>query len=123
MQGQISAAMQDVQLDEQSAHQECPEGTKSALLFKVKCGLSNVKSNTDRVFRKEGAYDRYDFKDAQGGVDRTVEAGQGLNDADFTLPDEYPELERPPLRKIDKYVLKSRKTEKKFLIKYFLVLN
>lgn len=103
MQGQFSAAMQDVQLDEKTAHEECPEDTKGALLFKMKCGISNVKSNADRVFRKEGAYDRYDFKDAQGGVDKTVEAGKGLNDADFVLPDEYPELERPALRKVDKY--------------------
>jgi len=103
MQGQFTNAMQDVQLDEQTAHQECPEDTTGALLFKVRGGITNVKSNAARVFRKEGAYDRYDFKDAQGGVDKTVEAGQGLNEADFALPDEYPELDRPALRKVDKY--------------------
>lgn len=103
MQGQFTNAMQDVQLDEQTAHQECPDDTTGALLFKVRGGITNVKSNAARVFRKEGAYDRYDFKDAQGGVDKTVETGQGLNDADFALPDEYPELDRPALRKVDKY--------------------
>lgn len=104
MQGQFTNAMQDVQLDEQTAHQECPEDTTGALLFKVKGGITNVKSNAARVFRKDGgAYDRYDFKDAQGGVDKTVATGQGLNDADFAMPEEYPELERPALRKVDKY--------------------
>ena len=104
MQGQFTNAMQDVQLDEQTAHQECPEDTTGALLFKVKGGITNVKSNAARVFRKDGgAYDRYDFKNAQGGVDKTVATGQDLNDADFALPEEYPELERPALRKVDKY--------------------
>ena len=104
MQGQFTNAMQDVQLDEQTAHQECPEDTTGALLFKVKGGITNVKSNAARVFRKDGgAYDRYDFKDAQGGVDKTVATGQDLNEADFALPEEYPELERPALRKVDKY--------------------
>ena len=103
MQKQFESAMQDVQLDEKAAHEECPEDTKGAFLFKMKGGISNMKSNADRVFRKEGAYDRYDFKDAQGGVDKTEASGQNLDDADFTLPDEYPELERPPLRKVDKY--------------------
>ena len=104
MQGQITSAMQDVQLDEQTAHQECPEDTGGALLFKVKGGITNVTSNAARVFRKDGgAYDRYDFKNAQDGVDKTVATGQDLNDADFALPEEYPELERPALRKVDKY--------------------
>ena len=104
MQGQFTNAMQDVQLDEQTAHQECPEDTTGALLFKVKGGITNVKSNAARVFRKDGgAYDRYDFKNAQGGVDKTVATGQDLNEADFALPEEYPELERPALRKVDKY--------------------
>ena len=104
MQGQFTNAMQDVQLDEQTAHQECPEDATGAMLFKVKGGITNVKSNAARVFRKDGgAYDRYDFKNAQSGVDKTVATGQDLNDADFALPEEYPELERPALRKVDKY--------------------
>lgn len=32
-----------------------------------------MKKNSDRVFRQEGAYDRYDFKDANEGIDKTVE--------------------------------------------------
>lgn len=32
-----------------------------------------MKKNSDRVFRKEGAYDRYDFKDANEGIDKTVD--------------------------------------------------
>ena len=102
-QGQFESVMQDVQLDEKTAHEDCPEDTKGAFLFKMKGGISNIKSNADRVFRKEGAYDRYDFKDAHGGVDKTVESGKDLKDEDFELPDEYPDLARPALRKVDKY--------------------
>ena len=102
-QGQFESVMQDVQLDEKTAHEDCPEDTKGAFLFKMKGGISNIKSNADRVFRKEGAYDRYDFKDAHGGVDKTVESGKDLKDEDFELPDEYPDLTRPALRKVDKY--------------------
>ena len=54
MQGQFTNAMQDVQLDEQTAHQECPEDTTGALLFKVKGGITNVKSNAARVSEKMG---------------------------------------------------------------------
>ena len=50
-------------LDEKTAHGECPEGLKEGIMFKMKCGVGAVSSNANRVFRKEGAYDRYDMKD------------------------------------------------------------
>ena len=46
--------------------------------------------------------DRYDFKDASEGIDKTV-AGAEYVPKDLEMPEEFPELERPPLRKIDKY--------------------
>jgi len=102
---QVGSAMHNVELDEREAHGECPEDVKGAFLFKLKGGISNVKSNAGRVFRAEGAYDRYDFKDAQDGIDKTEQmADQGYSEAALKLPNEYPELERPPLRKIDKYM-------------------
>ena len=54
-----------------------------------------------------GAYDRYDMKDAHEGIDKTVEGGgaAGYDEAALAMPEEYPELERPPLRKIDKYCM------------------
>jgi len=96
-------AFQNVQIDEQTAHEECPDDVKGALLFKMKSGISSVTGNANRVFRKEGAYDRYDFKDANQGIDPTVEGGGRVGDSSTALPEEYPDLDRPPLRKIDKY--------------------
>ena len=91
-------------IDEGEARGECPEGTKEALLFNAKVGLSKVSSNMGRVFRKEGAYNRYDFKDAHEGIDKTVEGAEGqYKESDLAMPTDFPELERPPLRKIDKY--------------------
>ena len=103
--GVVNSAVQDVTapVDDAAAHGDCPEDVKGALLFKMKVGMSNVKSNAGRVFRQEGAYDRYDFKDAHEGIDKTVEAHKDYNEADLQCPNEYPELERPPLRKVDKY--------------------
>ena len=39
MQGQFEAVMQDVQLDEKTAHEECPDDTKGAFLHKMKGGM------------------------------------------------------------------------------------
>merc|ERR1719357_1091238 len=61
-----------------------------------------MSSNANRVFRREGAYDRYDMKEEDAGIDKTVKRPS----VEFTKnmnPDDFPELERPPLRKIDKY--------------------
>ena len=44
-------------LDEKTAHGECPEGM-AGVMFKMKCGVGAVSSNANRVFRREGAYDR-----------------------------------------------------------------
>ena len=99
---QVDSAMQNVELDERAQHGECPDDTKGALLFKMQCGLSSMRSNAGRVFRQEGAYDRYDFKDAHEGIDKTVESGP-YDENKLAMPSEYPEMERPPLRKIDKY--------------------
>ena len=59
------------------------------------------------TFTVSGAYDRYDMKDAHEGIDKTVEGGgaAGYDEAALAMPDEYPELERPALRKIDKYCM------------------
>ena len=64
MSEQVNSTMQEVRadMDEATAHGECPEDVKGALLFKMKCGVANVQSNVGRVFRKDAAYDRYDFK-------------------------------------------------------------
>jgi hypothetical protein len=45
---------------------------------------------------------RYDFKDASEGIDKTV-GGTEYTSKDLEMPEEFPELERPALRKIDKY--------------------
>ena len=103
MQAGVESAFHSAQIDEQTAHEECPEDVKGALLFKMKSGVSAVTGNASRVFRMEGAYDRYDMKDATEGIDPTVEGGGRVGDSSMVLPDEYPELDRPPLRKIDKY--------------------
>ncbi|CAB4070511.1 SLC17A6_7_8 [Lepeophtheirus salmonis] len=96
-------AMRNVELDEKTQHEECPEDVKGAFLFKAKCGIANLTGNARRVFRKDGAYDRYDFKDASVAVDKTVESGGTYDIGGLDVPEEFPELERPKLRKIDKY--------------------
>ena len=101
VQAGMEAAFNNAHLDEKTAHEECPEDVKGAFMFKVKSGISSVSGNASRVFRKEGAYDRYDFKDANQGVDKTVE--NDLTAADLTNPEDFPELERPKLRKVDQY--------------------
>merc|ERR550539_2001937 len=70
----------------------------------MKCGVGAVSNNANRVFRREGAYDRYDMKDPSQGMDHTVPDGGQYDGTDFEMPEDHPELERPPLRKIDKYV-------------------
>jgi len=70
-------------------------------MFKIRSGISGVKKNKARVFKQEGAYDRYDFKDANEGVDKTIE--KKMDPTELAMPEDFPELERPPLRKIDKY--------------------
>jgi len=90
-------------LDEKTAHGECPEGM-AGVMFKMKCGVGAVSNNANRVFRREGAYDRYDMKDPSQGMDHTVPDGGQYDGTDFEMPEDHPELERPPLRKIDKYV-------------------
>ena len=102
MQAGMEAAFNNAHLDDKTAHEECPEDVKGALLFKLKSGVTAVSGNASRVFRRDAAYDRYDLKDANEGVDRTVE--NELSGRDLTNPEEFPELERPPLRKIDKYL-------------------
>jgi len=97
--GGVEAAFTSAQLDDKTAHQECPEDVKGAIAFKFKSGVSAFSGNAKRVFRRDAAYDRYDLKDANEGVDKTVE-DLGM---DLTNPEEFPDLERPPLRKIDKY--------------------
>jgi len=62
---QVGSALHNVELDEREAHGECPEDYKGAFLFKLKSGVGAVRSNAGRVFRQEGAYDRYDFKVAK----------------------------------------------------------
>ncbi len=103
VQEQVSAGLENVKLDEAAQHEECPEDFTGGMLFKIKCGMAAMRSNAHRVFRMEGAYDRYDFKDAHQGIDKTVEAAKAYDEANLKAPDEYPELERPPLRKVDKY--------------------
>ena len=53
-------------------------------------------------FIEKGAYDRYDLKDGDAGIDKTVKRPSVEFTKDLN-PDEFPELECPPLRKIDKY--------------------
>ena len=97
----VGAAFNSAHLDQREAHGECPEDVKGALIFKMKSGVSAVSGNASRVFRREGAYDRCDLKDAAEGVDP---AGADQYDGtDLNNPEEFPELERPNLRKIDKY--------------------
>ncbi len=101
----VASAMQNVEISEAEQHSERPEDVKGAFLHSMKSGLAGMKGNAGRVFRQSGAYDRYDFKDAHEGIDKTVEAAQSYDETKLQEPDEYPELERPPLRKIDKYCM------------------
>jgi len=103
MQEGVETAFSNVQLDEKTQHEECPDNVKDALLFKVKSGVSSVSSNANRVFRREGAYDRYDLKDGDAGIDQTVASRPSMEFTKNMNPEDFPELERPPLRKIDKY--------------------
>ena len=110
VQDQFRDAMHNVELDEGARNEECPEDVKGATVFKMKSGFSNITSNARRVFRKDEAYDRCDFKDAQEGIDKTVEGGwnrDGQYDADgLQMPDGVnPDLVRPSkIRKVDQYV-------------------
>ena len=113
-----SAVQQATEIDESAARQDCPEDYKEGLLFKVKCGVSNVKSNAARVFRSDEAYDRYDFKDAREGIDKTEGGGvESYDQNKLQMPSEYPELERPPLRKVRRNI--NMHVCKKILLKDF----
>jgi hypothetical protein len=105
MQEGVASAMHNVDISEQEAHAEAPDDTKGAFLHHMKSGFAGMKGNADRVFRKKGAYDRYDFKDAHEGIDKTVATAGDYDEGMLAMPEEYPELERPPLRKIDKYCM------------------
>ena len=72
MQEGMETAFHNVQLDDKTAREECPDNVKDALLFKMKSGVSAVSSNANRVFRREGAYDRCDLKNEEAGIDKTV---------------------------------------------------
>ena len=77
-------------------------------MFKMKCGVGAVSNNANRVFRREGAYDRldkksvclligffrYDMKDPSQGMDHTVPDGGQYDGTDFEMPEDHPELER-----------------------------
>ena len=102
----VASAMHNVTSDvsEAEAHGAAPEDAGGAFMFRMKTGMAGMRGNAERVFRQAGAYNRYDMKDAHEGIDKTVDGGT-YDEAGLALPDEYPELERPPLRKIDKYCL------------------
>ena len=72
VQDQFRGSMHNVELDEATRHEKCLEDVKGATMFKMKSGISNITSNARRVFRKDDAYTRFDFKDAQEGIDKTV---------------------------------------------------
>ena len=59
MQAGAEAAFNSATLDERTAHGECPEDVRGAMLFKLRSGVSAVSDNANRVFRREGAYNRY----------------------------------------------------------------
>jgi len=103
-QEQVRGAMQEVELDEATQHQECPEDTKGAVLFKVRSGLTSATQNARRVFRMDGdAYNRYDMKDAVEGMDHTVEGGVHQPNT-LAASGEDADLVRPQkIRKIDQY--------------------
>ena len=48
--------MHNVELDEATRHEECPEDVKGATMFKISSGISNRTSNARREFRKDEAY-------------------------------------------------------------------
>ena len=77
---------------------------KRGFVFKVKTGMAGMQGNAERVFRQAGAYNCYVMKDAPEGIDKIVEGGT-YDEARLALMDEYPDLERAPLRKIAKYCL------------------
>ena len=81
----------------------------AGVMFKMKCGVGAVSNNANRVFRREGAYDRldensvslfigflfrYDMKDPSQGMDHTVPDGGQYDGTDFEMPEDHPELER-----------------------------
>ena len=87
-------AFNSATLDEKTAHGECPDDVKGAIMFKMKCGVGAVSNNANRVFRKEGAYDRYDMKDPNLGMDHTVPDGGQYDGTDLTMPEDHLELDR-----------------------------
>lgn len=102
-QEQVRGAMQDVELDEATQHQECPDDTKGAMLFKMRAGLTKTTQNARRVFRMDDAYNRYDMKDAVEGMDHTVEGGVHQPNA-FAATGDEADLVRPQkIRKVDQY--------------------
>ena len=105
VQDQFRDAMQNVELDEGARNEECPEDVKGATMFKMKSGFSNMTSNAKRVFRMDDAYNRCDFKDAQEGIDKTVQ-GDTHDPDGLQMPDGLnPELVRPTkIRKVDQYL-------------------
>ena len=56
VQDQLRGAMHNVELDEATRHEECPEDVKGATMFKISSGISNRTSNARREFRKDEAY-------------------------------------------------------------------
>ena len=105
VQDQFRDAMHNVELDEGARNEECPEDVKGATMFKMKSGFSNMTSNAKRVFRMDDAYNRCDFKDAQEGIDKTVQ-GDTHDPDGLQMPDGLnPELVRPTkIRKVDQYL-------------------
>ena len=61
-QERVQGVMQDVELDEATRHQECPDDTTGAALFHLRSGITNATQNARRVFRMDDAYNRYDMK-------------------------------------------------------------
>jgi hypothetical protein len=59
MQAGAEAAFSSATMDQRTAHEECPEDVRGAMLFKLRSGVSAVSDNANRVFRREGAYNRY----------------------------------------------------------------
>jgi hypothetical protein len=58
MQAGAEAAFAGATIDERTAHGECPDDVRGAMLFKLRSGVSAVSGNANRVFRREGAYNR-----------------------------------------------------------------
>jgi len=61
MQAGAEAAFANATIDERTAHGECPDDVRGAMLFKLRSGVSAVSGNANRVFRREGAYNRYEI--------------------------------------------------------------